>query len=116
MTQNFLLFITPLVIATIMLRVGPLSCITYIDIFLDTWFGAVEQSNIFNQEDNFSPVDSEKIGMEISLTSGSLPSGLEGLFIRVGPNPILSHLNKKRLHWFGKPCDYLQLPKYLYKV
>lgn len=49
---------------------------------------------------NYAPVEAENINIKASIISGSIPSELSGLFVRVGPNPIQGHIGKKRYHWF----------------
>lgn len=57
-----------------------------------------EQKNIY-LAGNYAPVDEEVSNIPMKLLSGQFPKGLEGLFLRVGPNPISNH-NDHRYHWF----------------
>ena len=63
-----------------------------------------EYNNFHNPflAENFFPVGEENINLQLQLISGSIPSDLEGLFLRNGPNPIPEHIRSgtKRYHWF----------------
>jgi carotenoid cleavage dioxygenase-like enzyme len=47
---------------------------------------------------NFAPVAEEHIGVAVEVVQGEIPEGLEGLFVRTGPNPLPGWT--KRYHWF----------------
>jgi carotenoid cleavage dioxygenase-like enzyme len=47
---------------------------------------------------NFAPVVEEHIGVPVYPVEGAVPEGLEGVFVRTGPNPLPGW--KKRYHWF----------------
>jgi carotenoid cleavage dioxygenase-like enzyme len=47
---------------------------------------------------NFAPTAEEHIGVSVEVVEGVLPEGLEGLFVRTGPNPLPGWT--KRYHWF----------------
>uniref|UniRef100_A0A7S2X5S1 Uncharacterized protein n=1 Tax=Lotharella oceanica TaxID=641309 RepID=A0A7S2X5S1_9EUKA len=49
---------------------------------------------------NFAPVGDEVRAMALPIVKGKIPDGMDGLFIRNGPNPIPEHGHKKRYHWF----------------
>lgn len=51
---------------------------------------------------NYAPVAEENSNLPLQLISGAIPVGMEGLFLRIGPNPIPDHIafSKKRYHWF----------------
>jgi len=63
-------------------------------------------SSRWHNEDNmflqglFDPVSLETIRLLISDYEGSIPSGLSGLYLRVGPNPIKDHFRGKGYHLF----------------
>jgi carotenoid 9,10(9',10')-cleavage dioxygenase 1 len=48
---------------------------------------------------NFHPVDKEYTNIKLTTIEGDLPSQFDGVFLRVGPNPI-SHHDSRRYHWF----------------
>ena len=73
---------------------------------IDELIDSLDNSIAFNMFDNralknnFAPTSIENVNVNAPLISGTLPSDLEGLFVRVGPNPIPEHIGKKRYHWF----------------
>ena len=48
---------------------------------------------------NFAPVSEEHVALPVEIVEGELPLGLDGAFLRNGPNPIRS-MQRKRYHWF----------------
>ncbi|KAL7453774.1 hypothetical protein ACHAWC_005411 [Mediolabrus comicus] len=49
---------------------------------------------------NYAPVSEEHTNVPVEVVSGELPSTLDGLLVRNGPNPDNTLMNKKRYHWF----------------
>ncbi|KAG2440102.1 hypothetical protein HXX76_004216 [Chlamydomonas incerta] len=47
---------------------------------------------------NFAPVPDELFAEELPVVEGKLPAGLEGFYVRVGPNPL--HKPVAGYHWF----------------
>jgi carotenoid 9,10(9',10')-cleavage dioxygenase 1 len=47
---------------------------------------------------NFKPVHEEHVNIPLKVVEGSIPEGLEGLFVRTGPNPLPNWT--KLYHWF----------------
>uniref|UniRef100_A0A7S3YV85 Dioxygenase n=1 Tax=Lotharella globosa TaxID=91324 RepID=A0A7S3YV85_9EUKA len=82
------------------------------DSFLDRSQGA----EAYNEKNhfllgNFAPVGDELSGLQLAVVQGKIPEGLDGIFIRNGPNPIPEHGNKKRYHWFDGH-GYLHVVKF----
>mmetsp|Transcript_5354 Transcript_5354/g.12129 ORF Transcript_5354/g.12129 Transcript_5354/m.12129 type:complete len:646 (+) Transcript_5354:55-1992(+) len=48
---------------------------------------------------NFAPVSEEHVALPVEIAEGELPLGLDGAFLRNGPNPIRA-IQRKRYHWF----------------
>jgi carotenoid cleavage dioxygenase-like enzyme len=73
---------------------------------IDDLIDNLDNSDKFNKNGNryltgnYAPVDSENVNIEASIISGSIPSDISGVFMRVGPNPIPGNIGKKRYHWF----------------
>ena len=79
-----------------------LAAVLYLDSWLDYWQGSKDfnlKQNIYLQG-NYSPVEDESRDVNVKVISGALPENLEGIFIRIGPNPIVGHGLMKRYHWF----------------
>lgn len=59
----------------------------------------------FNHNNNqyiigpFAPVEEENFNIRTEIISGSIPSDLHGLFLRIGPNPLKTKLHHG-YHWF----------------
>ena len=47
---------------------------------------------------DFAPVSKEHTSILLVPTSGRLPTDLEGLFVRIGPNPLVGALHSSRGH------------------
>jgi 8'-apo-carotenoid 13,14-cleaving dioxygenase len=47
----------------------------------------------------FAPVDKESTSTTLKVT-GQLPTDLNGLYVRIGPNPLKAPTNPKKHHWF----------------
>ncbi|KXZ51784.1 hypothetical protein GPECTOR_11g228 [Gonium pectorale] len=47
---------------------------------------------------NFAPVDEELFEEELQVENGELPEGLEGVYVRTGPNPFFKPV--AGYHWF----------------
>ena len=76
---------------------------------------------------NFAPVADEHAGVPVTVVQGEIPRDLDGLFARIGSNPIPEQMSK-RYHWFdghgmlhnlriqdGKACysnAYVPTPRY----
>jgi carotenoid cleavage dioxygenase-like enzyme len=48
---------------------------------------------------NYAPVTEEHRAVPLQVVEGALPEDLDGLFVRNGPNPIVTQITK-RYHWF----------------
>jgi carotenoid cleavage dioxygenase len=48
---------------------------------------------------NFAPVDAETTSFDLEV-HGKIPEGLDGRFLRIGPNPI-GPIDPLRFHWFA---------------
>jgi carotenoid cleavage dioxygenase-like enzyme len=48
--------------------------------------------------DNYAPVTDEHVNIPVEVTEGKIPDDLEGIFVRIGPNPLPGW--SKRYHWF----------------
>lgn len=71
------------------------------DAYLDDLQGGLE----YNKNNryllgNFYPVSDEVQDIPLQVISGSIPKDLEGVFLRVGPNPVPAHTFRKLYHWF----------------
>ena len=71
------------------------------DLLNEQFDSAAETGNFKSRvlQGNFYPVMEEKFNVPMQVVSGSIPKGFSGLFMRVGPNPLLTNL-KRRYHWF----------------
>ena len=49
---------------------------------------------------NFAPVAEEVNNIQLQVVDGKIPRDIEGLFLRVGPNPIPHHIDRRDYHWF----------------
>ena len=72
---------------------------------LDSWLDSLQEyeehlAKHIYLHNNYAPVAAENRAVPAKLVHGSIPEGLEGVFIQIGPNPIPHHLGKKRYHWF----------------
>ena len=47
---------------------------------------------------NYAPVGSEVTGDRLEVVEGEIPEGLDGAFLRVGPNPYFEPVGN--YHWF----------------
>lgn len=80
-----------------------LSVLLWINDFVDSFSTAsFGQDALYSNHmsGNFAPVDNEHFNMKMNLVSGKMPHGLSGLFLQIGPNPILRHSKAKILHRF----------------
>jgi carotenoid cleavage dioxygenase-like enzyme len=63
--------------------------------------GREYNQNNFALLNNFAPVDQEYSNIDIPIAQGSVPSDVEGMFLRIGPNPLPgSQHTSRRYHWF----------------
>ena len=86
-----------------------LTAVLYLDSFLDYWQGAQNfnlKQNVYLQG-NYYPVERESRDIGVKVIAGALPEDFEGIFIRIGPNPIVEHGLKKRYHWFDGHGNFL---------
>eukprot|EP00808_Paulinella_micropora_P002455 g15682.t1 len=65
----------------------------------------VQQGEEWNKDNaflrgNFAPVGDEHDPTPMTILEGHIPHGFDGLFLRIGPNPIPQHKYTKRYHWF----------------
>eukprot|EP00808_Paulinella_micropora_P015133 g20014.t1 len=112
-------------------------CLWVNDLF-DQALDFLQGGEVFNANNtyltgNFAPVGEEHAATALEVLEGSVPAGLSGVFMRIGPNPIPQHRQTKRYHWFdghghlhtvrlkleGKPLysnRYLQTDKYTREV
>lgn len=60
----------------------------------------LDDNTVFNTNDNqylkgnFAPVNTENFNVEMEMLSGEMPKDVQGIFLRVGPNPIPSHKSR----------------------
>lgn len=72
---------------------------------LDGWLDSLQEyeehlAKHIYLHNNYAPVAAENRAVPAKLVEGSIPDGLEGVFLQNGPNPIPHHLGRKRYHWF----------------
>lgn len=74
-------------------------------IYLYDMVNSLDDATVFNTQENpyligeFEPVSTEKTNLTMITISGSMPSDISGLFMRIGPNQIPGHFSR-RYHLF----------------
>ena len=82
-------------------------------LLLDDMLDSIQGAKSFNTKDNvylqgnYYPVEDESRDVSVKVISGAVPEDLEGIFLRIGPNPIAEHGLTKRYHWFDGHGNYL---------
>lgn len=75
-------------------------------LWLDRVIDSYSNESVYNERQNtflhgnYAPVDTENYNLHLKLLSGQVPSDIAGLYIRIGPNPISSHIGAKKIHRF----------------
>ena len=82
-----------------LLEVLRIQCVLWLDRFIDEQMGAASyNANNRYLTGAWEPVLEESHGVEAKVVAGSLPPGLRGVFLRIGPNPPVAPT--KRHHVF----------------
>lgn len=72
---------------------------------ISNFLNSFDDNSEFNRNHNdflrgiFAPVDEEHFNHPTTILSGQIPEDVEGLFLRIGPNPISNHISRA-YHWF----------------
>uniref|UniRef100_A0A0G4IBB4 Dioxygenase n=1 Tax=Chromera velia CCMP2878 TaxID=1169474 RepID=A0A0G4IBB4_9ALVE len=75
--------------------------VTGVSDFFREFTDSTEYNNKENQFllGNYAPVEEENFNIPLVASQGALPEDVEGLFLRVGPNPLTTE-RKRKYHWF----------------
>jgi carotenoid cleavage dioxygenase-like enzyme len=133
----FLIFLSVLLSGLFHLLSTNIDAILWLDELIDSYSNASDFNTLHNTflQGNYAPVENEHNNLPLIPLSGQIPNDISGLFIRIGPNPIPSHVGRKKLHKFdghgmihsirikeegGRDGDsvlysnqYIQTPRYL---